>query len=126
MNKLMKEHLKDSVGLFFTMNLGICAIAGAFILTSIFWKSLGYDTIKNETRIESLEITNKDEDIESVWNGKNAILIYKYYISVQYAAEEYTIKIQRDFFEQIEIGDYVECEITKKKRKMDIKQLVSI
>lgn len=63
-----------------------------------------------------MEIIDKDEKINSVWNGKSAVITRTFYITVERMGCEYEIKVQGNFWVNVEIGDYVECKtITKEK-----------
>ncbi len=101
----------------FKFVIAIIMIVGAYFLTSMFWKSLGYETIKNETVTESLEVIDKDEKINSVWNGKSAVTTRTFYITVERMGCEYEIKVQGNFWVNVEIGDYVECKIITKEKE---------
>lgn len=97
--------------------VGFVLILSVWFLTALFWKSLGFETIKNETVFEKLEVTEKNENPVVISGGKGAVTVWEYYIVVLYEKNEYPIKVQENFFEKIHVGDYVECEINSKEKE---------
>lgn len=116
MKKWTREN-KDNLMIVIEIIVGLFLMCMIVYAISLFGKTFGYETIKNDTYIESLEVKNKDTDTIFTWNGKAYSTSTKYILFVNYEDEEYSIKVNRNVFGEVEIGDYVECVINVKEKE---------
>lgn len=116
MKRWIKEN-KENFMIVVEIIAGVFLTCLAFYATSLFWKNLGYETIKSDTHIEFLEVENKNIETVFIWNGKAYSNSKKYVVTVNYENEEYFIKVNSDFYDKIAVGDYVECVVNVKEKE---------
>lgn len=95
--------------------IGAACYLGIMLFFYLFFgKALGYETVKEETHIELLEVTDLKENEIYITNGG---FIHSYYVVLEYENLDYIVKVKKELFEKTEIGDYIECKIVKKEKK---------
>ena len=79
-----------------------------------FEKVLGFETIKEESSVEVLEVIDLRHDEVFIANRG---IIHSYYTTVTYENMSYETQIKKEIFEQIKVGDYIECKVVKREKR---------